>query len=560
MSRTIRLTAAQAMMRWLRGQLTEDGERFIAGVWAIFGHGNVAGIGEALHAARRRLPDLARPQRAGHGACGDRLRQGLNRKRAMAVTSSIGPGATNMVTAAALAHVNRLPVLLHPRRRLRQPPPRPGAAADRGLRRRHGLGQRLLPAGHPLLRPHHPPRAAPDRAAARLRTMTDPADCGPVTLAFCQDVQAEAFDYPASFFAPEGSGASAGPGLTREVEVAADAIRAPSGRCIVAGGGVLYSEADGTARGLRRAPATSRSSRPRPARARCPWDHPLNLGSIGVTGSAANNAVAPRPTSSSASAPGSRTSPPAPGRCSRTPTGGSSRSTSPATTRTSTAPCRSSATPSWRSRRSRRPRRPSRPRLGPPQGRLDRRGRRRVTAAPGNALPTDAQVIGAVQRAAGDDAIVVCAAGTMPGELHKLWQAGAAERLPHGVRLSCMGYEIAGGLGRQDGAPRPRGRRHGRRRQLHDAELRARHLGDARAEAHRAARQPRLRLHQPAAAGERRRRVQQPVQGQRRHAVPSAIDFAAHAASMGAHAEKVADIAELEAALVARPRPRPHLR
>jgi hypothetical protein len=134
---TIRLTAAQAMVKWLSVQMTPEGERFIEGVWAIFGHGNVAGLGEALHAHRRRAAHLARPERTDHGPCGHRLCQGAGRRRAMAVTSSIGPGATNMVTAAALAHVNRLPVLLRPRRCLCQPRPRSGAAADRGFRRRH---------------------------------------------------------------------------------------------------------------------------------------------------------------------------------------------------------------------------------------------------------------------------------------------------------------------------------------------------------------------------------------------------------------------------------------
>ena len=119
-------------------QMTEDGERFIEGVWAIFGHGNVAGIGEALHGIGDALPTWRgqNEQTMAHAAIA--YAKTKRRRRAMAVTSSIGPGALNMVTAAALAHVNRLPVLLHPRRRLRQPPARPGAAADRGFRRRHG--------------------------------------------------------------------------------------------------------------------------------------------------------------------------------------------------------------------------------------------------------------------------------------------------------------------------------------------------------------------------------------------------------------------------------------
>jgi 3D-(3,5/4)-trihydroxycyclohexane-1,2-dione acylhydrolase (decyclizing) len=112
--KTIQLTAAQAMMRWLAAQMTPEGDRFIEGVWAIFGHGNVAGIGEALHGIGARLPTWRgqNEQTMAHAAIA--YAKTMKRRKAMAVTSSIGPGATNMVTAAALAHVNRLPVLLIP--------------------------------------------------------------------------------------------------------------------------------------------------------------------------------------------------------------------------------------------------------------------------------------------------------------------------------------------------------------------------------------------------------------------------------------------------------------
>ncbi len=144
------------------------GERFIEGVWAIFGHGNVAGIGEALHGIGDALPTWRgqNEQTMAHAAIAY-AKTKRRRRRAMAVTSSIGPGATNMVTAAALAHVNRLPVLFICGDVFANRAPGPGPAADRGLRRRHRLGQRLLPPGDPLLRPHLPPRAHPDRAAPR---------------------------------------------------------------------------------------------------------------------------------------------------------------------------------------------------------------------------------------------------------------------------------------------------------------------------------------------------------------------------------------------------------
>ena len=111
---TIKLTAAQAMVKWLSVQMTEEGERFIEGVWAIFGHGNVAGLGEALHGVREQLPTLRahNEQTMAHAAIAYSKAQ--FRQRIMAVSTSIGPGATNLVTAAAVAHVNRLPVLLLP--------------------------------------------------------------------------------------------------------------------------------------------------------------------------------------------------------------------------------------------------------------------------------------------------------------------------------------------------------------------------------------------------------------------------------------------------------------
>ena len=114
MSKTIRLTAAQALVRYLGAQMNEAGEPFIAGVWAIFGHGNVAGMGEALHAVRDSLPTYRGHNEQTMAHCAIAYAKQMRRARAMAVTSSIGPGATNMVTAAALAHVNRLPVLFVP--------------------------------------------------------------------------------------------------------------------------------------------------------------------------------------------------------------------------------------------------------------------------------------------------------------------------------------------------------------------------------------------------------------------------------------------------------------
>ncbi|CAN0204643.1 unnamed protein product, partial [Chrysoparadoxa australica] len=200
---TIRLTAAQAMVRYLSAQMNEEGERFLAGCWAIFGHGNVAGLGEALYGVRDTLPTYRghNEQTMAHAAIA--FAKQSQRKRAMMVTSSIGPGATNMVTAAALAHVNRLPVLLVPG----------DVFAHRGpdpvLQQTEDFGDGTVSANDcfrpvtryfdRITRPEQLLTALP-RAMA---VLTDPAACGPVCLAFCQDVQAEAYDYPQAFFEPK---------------------------------------------------------------------------------------------------------------------------------------------------------------------------------------------------------------------------------------------------------------------------------------------------------------------------------------------------------------------
>ncbi|RME18672.1 MAG: 3D-(3,5/4)-trihydroxycyclohexane-1,2-dione acylhydrolase (decyclizing), partial [Alphaproteobacteria bacterium] len=290
MTRTIRLTAAQALVRYLLAQMNEDGEPFIAGVWAIFGHGNVAGLGEALYPVRERLPTYRghNEQTMAHAAIA--YAKQLRRKRAMAVTSSIGPGATNMVTAAALAHVNRLPVLLLPG----------DAFASRGpdpvLQQIEDFGDGTVSANdcfRPVSRyfdrigrPEHLLTALP-RA---FRTMTDPADCGPAVLAFPQDVQAEAYDYPESFFEPRVWHRRRIRPDTGELARAAEAIRAARQPVIIAGGGVHYSDATETLRAF-----AERHNIPvaetQAGKSALPWDHPLNLGPIGVTGGEPANGV-----------------------------------------------------------------------------------------------------------------------------------------------------------------------------------------------------------------------------------------------------------------------------
>src|SRR4029077_4474991 len=202
---TIRLTMAQALVRYLAAQRTECDGRTVAlfgGVWAIFGHGNVAGIGEALAAHRAELPTYRAHNEQAMALAAIGYAKALHRRRMMACTTSIGPGATNMITAAAVAHVDRVAVFLLPGDVFASRRP------DPVLQQVENFGDGTVSANDcfrpvsryfdRIMRPEQLLAALP-RALA---VLTDPAECGPVTLALCQDVQAEAFDWPTGFFAP----------------------------------------------------------------------------------------------------------------------------------------------------------------------------------------------------------------------------------------------------------------------------------------------------------------------------------------------------------------------
>ncbi|MHB2263793.1 3D-(3,5/4)-trihydroxycyclohexane-1,2-dione acylhydrolase (decyclizing) [Aliihoeflea sp. PC F10.4] len=447
---TIHLTAAQAMVRFLANQMTEEGEPFIAGCWAIFGHGNVAGIGEALEGARDALPTLRgqNEQTMAHAAIA--YAKQLSRRRAMMVTSSIGPGATNMVTAAALAHVNRLPVLLVAGDVFA------GRGPDPVLQQIEDFADGTVSANDAfkpvsryfdrITRPEQLLTALP-RA---MRVMMDPAECGPVTLAFCQDVQAEAYDWSESFFAPRVWHRRRPAPDPREVEAVARLIRAAKSPVIVAGGGVHYS---GACEAL--AVFAARFGIPvvesQAGKSALSWDDEWNFGPVGVTGASSANEV-------SAQADlviGVGT------RFQDFTTGSWDLFANPARRLVSVNVAaydamKHGAEPLCADALSaldaltvalgdhRAP---------PPKVGLKAAWFAAVdplTAAPEdseNALPTDQQVIGAVQRASHADTVVMCAAGTMPGELHKLWKAPRPGAYHMEYGYSCMGYEIAGALG-----------------------------------------------------------------------------------------------------------------
>ncbi len=548
--KTIRLTAAQAMVRYLAAQESEPGQPFIAGIWAIFGHGNVAALGEALYAAGDALPTWRGHNEQGMAHAAIAFAKASNRRRAMAVTTSTGPGATNMVTAAALAHVNRLPVLLIPGDVFANRTPDPALQQVEDFQDGTvSVNDCFRPVSRyfdRITRPEQLLTALP-RAMA---VMTDPAECGPVTLAFCQDVQAEAFDWPEGFFVPRLWPERRPRPDTGELRAASDAIRAAETPLIIAGGGVHYAQATET---LRRFAETHQIAvaETQAGKSALPHDHPMNLGSIGVTGTTAANAVAEAAdlilcvgTRMQDFTTGSWALFKNPARrfvmLNVTAYDAGKHAALPLVCDAKVGLEElSAALDGWAAT--------------PPDPALKAEWTAAadvVTAAPeGNALPTDAQVIGAVQRASDADTVLVCAAGGLPGELHKLWKA---ER-PNGYHLeygySCMGYEIAGALGAKMALPEREvvvmvgdGSYMMMNSELATSVMLGQKIILVILDNRGYGCIDRLQM---ATGSESFNNLLDTA----RHAEPSRIDFTAHAAAMGATAEKVGSIAELEQAM-----------
>src|SRR5665213_2118062 len=248
MAKTIRLTLAQALTRFLSLQMTEiDGLKLpiFGGVWAIFGHGNVAAVGEALYQVRDKLPTLRAHNEQTMALAAVAYAKASFRRRFMACTSSIGPGATNMVTAAAVAHVDRLPVLFLPGDVFANRLPDPVLQQVENF----GDGTASVNDTFRAVSRYFDRITRPEQIIPALRramqVLTDPAECGPVTLALCQDVQAEAFDWPASFFAPRMWRQRRPRPDFFELAEAVQLLRGAKAPLIIAGGGVHYSDATG---------------------------------------------------------------------------------------------------------------------------------------------------------------------------------------------------------------------------------------------------------------------------------------------------------------------------
>ncbi len=447
----MRLTMGQALAKYLAAQRTEiDGREvpLFGGVWAIFGHGNVAGFGEALQAHRESLPTFRAHNEQGMAHAAIAYAKAHHRRRMMACTTSIGPGATNMVTAAATAHTNRLPVLLLPGDTFasRFPDPvlqqvedfaGPTVTANDCFRPVSRYWDRIV-------RPEQLLTSLP----AALRVLTDPAECGPVTLALPQDTQAEAFDYPDDFFAPRVHRVRRVRPDVAELAAAAAVLKKASRPYLVAGGGVLYGLATQALDAFARKHAVP-VAETQAGKGALAWDHPQQLGSLGVTGSSAANALAAEAdvvlcvgTRLSDFTSASRTMFPKAKLIGLNVAAfdahkhGAMPLVSDARVGLEelSAALESWAAPAaWTSK--------ARDEVTKWNAAVD------AATRAGDGVPSDAQVLAAVNAISKPRDVVVCAAGGLPGELHKLWRT----REPGGYHVeygySCMGYELAGGLG-----------------------------------------------------------------------------------------------------------------
>jgi 3D-(3,5/4)-trihydroxycyclohexane-1,2-dione acylhydrolase (decyclizing) len=446
------MTTAQAVIAFLEAQFVErDGNEqpFFAGCFGIFGHGNLAGIGQALQQSRLRYYQSRNEQAQVHVAIG--FAKMKNRLQTMACTSSIGPGATNMLTGAATATVNRLPVLLLPgdifaRRNV--------APVLQQLESEHSQDISVNDCFKPvsrywdrITRPEQLLTALPEA----LRVLTSPTETGAVTLALPQDVQTEACAFPSALFEKRVWHIPRNRPDAAALRHAVEWIRTSQRPLIVAGGGAIYSEATHALRELidRTAIPVSETMA---GKGSLRFDHPLNLGAIGATGTLAANRIARETdlvigigTRYSDFTTASKTAFQHPNvrfvninvtgfdaaKHSALPLIGDARATLEEL---------SLALGDYRV--SEEYRRQAQSLHDEWEHEVER-----IYAERLEPLPSQAELIGAVNEFGDPDAVMVCAAGSLPGDLHKLWRTRHPKQYQLEYGYSCMGFEIAGGLG-----------------------------------------------------------------------------------------------------------------
>ncbi|ROP56550.1 MULTISPECIES: 3D-(3,5/4)-trihydroxycyclohexane-1,2-dione acylhydrolase (decyclizing) [unclassified Rathayibacter] len=462
--KTQRMTVSQALVEFLARQWTVDGdhrERTIPGMFGIFGHGNVAGIGQALAQSNALDPTLmpyhqARNEQAMvHQAVGyARMHRRLG---TYASAASVGPGAANMLTGAALATANRLPALLLPSDTFAT---RVADPVLQQLELPHDIGITVNDAFRPLSRFFdrvQRPEQLYSIALAALRVLTDPAETGAVTIALPEDVQAEVLDVPVAFLEEREWHLRRPVPERGPLERAVAAIAAARNPIVVAGGGVIYSGAEEALRAFAEATGVPVATTQAGGGALA-WDHPQYLGGIGATGSTAANRLAADAdvvigigTRYSDFTTASRTVFQNDGvvfvninvaafdaykHGSRLPIIADARETLEAL-REQLSRFHVSEEYAERLRREK----------AEWDAAVDA-----AFAPSGLALPGQAEIIGAVQSATDPEDVIVQAAGSLPGDLHKLWRVRDSLGYHVEYAFSCMGYEIAGGLGVKRGA------------------------------------------------------------------------------------------------------------
>ncbi|MEU6866925.1 3D-(3,5/4)-trihydroxycyclohexane-1,2-dione acylhydrolase (decyclizing) [Streptomyces sp. NPDC046876] len=464
MRHTTRLTVAQALIRFLARQYTErDGRRhrLIAATWGIFGHGNVAGIGQALlETGRADMPFLQgrNEQAMVHAAVGFARQSG--RLSAHAVTTSIGPGATNLVTGAALATINRIPVLLLPGDAFATRP------ADPVLQQLEvpyagdvSVNDTLRPVSRHFDRITRPEALIP-AALQAMRVLADPVQTGAVTLALPQDVQAEAYDWPEEFFAERVWGIRRPRPDRDELAHAAEAVRAATRPLVIAGGGIRHSGAQAALAAFAESTGIPVAST-QAGKGSLPYDHPADVGGIGHTGTATADGLArgadlvvaagTRLTDfTTASATlfqnpavrfiGLNLDPYDAHKLAARPLVADARETLEEL-RTALAGHRVDPAYEAAYRRAK----------AGWEERVDRAYA--VAREEEDEPPTQAQLLGLLDGLVDAGDILINAAGSLPGDLHKLWRSRSADQYHVEYGYSCMGYEIPAALGTALAAP-----------------------------------------------------------------------------------------------------------
>jgi 3D-(3,5/4)-trihydroxycyclohexane-1,2-dione acylhydrolase (decyclizing) len=451
---TIRLTMAQALLRFLDQQyISCDGTeiKFVAGVMGIFGHGNVTGIGEALERSPGRLNFIQGKNEQGMAHAATAFAKQHNRKQIYACTTSIGPGALNMVTAAGTATVNRIPLLLLPGDNFasRQPDP-----VLQQLEAGHDYTISAADCFKPvskfwdrIVRPEQ----LMSSALNAIRVLTDPSETGAVTLALPQDVQAEAYDYPVSFFEKRVHYLERQQPTTEALERALSLVKSKRKPLIIAGGGVKYSDATKALADFAEK-FNIPVSETQAGKGSLPWNHPLNVGGVGVTGALAANKIAKEAdliigigtrysdfTTSSKSAfhPEAQFLNININRMDGAKLDGTSLPSDAKAAILLLAEGLSAAEyiSSYE------------------EGKLEAFGTEwknevdRLYGLERTDGFTQTRALGVINETIGEEAVIVCAAGSLPGDLHRLWRVGQPRGYHMEYGFSCMGYEVSGAFG-----------------------------------------------------------------------------------------------------------------